>query len=153
MLDRDDDIESIIELARLSHAESRFGYIPFSGDKVRKVVEKALENEKRQGVFFAYKGEVLVGFAYCSIGEYHIGTDVLLTTIHNINVAKDVRHKLDGGRVALGLFKGIESWSQARGAKEVLFHVSSGIDLGRAHKLAKRMGFTFIGGSYAKNTR
>jgi hypothetical protein len=41
MLDRDDNIEAIIELARLSHAESRFGYIPFSGGKVCKAAVKA----------------------------------------------------------------------------------------------------------------
>lgn len=94
-----------------------------------------------------------VGFAYCSVGEYHIGTDILLTTIHNMNVSRDVRASLSGGKIALGLFKGIESWSQARGAKEVLFHVTSDVDLARAHKLAKRIGFKFVGGSYVKSFR
>jgi hypothetical protein len=37
------------------------------------------------------------------------------------------------------------------GAHEVLFHVTSGVDLARSHKLAKRMGFELIGGSYGKN--
>ncbi|WP_321362569.1 hypothetical protein [uncultured Celeribacter sp.] len=130
--------------------ESRFGYIPFSAEKVRKLVETSAKDEKRHGILLAYKSERLVGIAYCSVGEYHIGTGALLTTIHNLNVAKDIRDRLNGGRVALGLFKGVETWSQARGAKEVLFHVTSGVDLGRAHKLAKRMGYQFIGGSYGK---
>ncbi|PXW78220.1 hypothetical protein BZA02_11123 [Ruegeria sp. P4] len=99
----------------------------------------------------AIKNEKPVGFAYSSVGEYHIGKGVLLTTIHNMNVSMHVRSKLSGGRIALGLFKGVETWSQARGAKEVLFHVTSDIQLARAHKLAKRMGFKFIGGSYVKS--
>jgi hypothetical protein len=37
------------------------------------------------------------------------------------------------------------------GAHEVLFHVTSGVDLARSHKLAKRMGFELIGGNYGKN--
>jgi hypothetical protein len=60
-----------------------------------------------------------VGFVYCSVGEYHIGSDVLLTTIHNMNVARSVRSSLSGGKIALGLFRGVETWSQARGAKEI----------------------------------
>jgi len=51
----------------------------------------------------ATKGDMPLGMLYCSTGEYHIGTDVLLTTIHNINVRRDVRESLSGGRVALGL--------------------------------------------------
>ncbi len=85
------DIPKIVDLAREAHAESRFGYIPFSADKVRKIAEQAIADEKRHAVMLAEKNDVPVGFAYCSVAEYHIGTDVLLTTIHNINVSRDVR--------------------------------------------------------------
>lgn len=57
---------------------------------------------------------------------------------------------LGGGKAALGLLMGVETWSKARGAREVLLHVTSGVDLARTHKLAKRAGFQLIGGSYAK---
>jgi hypothetical protein len=144
------DIAQIIPLARAAHDESRFSYIPFSEDKVQKIVLTALEDRSRHGMMLAVKGQVLIGMAYCSVGELHIGTGVLLTTIHNINVQRSIRSSLSGGRAALGLFKGIETWSQARGAQEVLFHVTSGVDLARAHKLVKRVGYEFIGGSYAK---
>ncbi|UWP90182.1 hypothetical protein [Aliiroseovarius crassostreae] len=145
------DIPKIVDLAREAHAESRVGYIPFSAEKVQKIALTAISDDKRHAVMLAEKHGVPVGAAYCSVGEYYIGTDVLLTTIHNINVSRDVRMTLSGGRVAMGLFRGIETWSQARGAQEILFHVTSDIDLARAHKLAKRMGFQFIGGSYAKS--
>jgi hypothetical protein len=89
--DQEDDAESIVGLAREAHALIRFGYIPFSEAKVRKIVEKALLSPKRQGILLAYKGDTLVGGAFCSVGEYHIGTGTLLTTIHNINVAQTTR--------------------------------------------------------------
>lgn len=147
------DIPALIQLAHEAHAESRFGYIPFSEAKVLKVATAALKDEKRHAIMVAFRDDYLVGATSCSIGEFHIGTDVLLTTIHNINVRREERARLSGGRAALGLFKGVETWSRARGAREVLFQITSGIDLGRAHKLARHMGYQFIGGSYAKNVR
>lgn len=142
------DLDAIVQLAEQAHTESRFGYIPFSAAKVRKTALAAFENQSRHAVMLATKDHEPVGFAYCTISEYHIGTEVLLTTIHNMNVARTVRQTLSGGRIALGLFRGIETWSKARGAHEILFHVTSGVGLERAHKLAKRLGYKFIGGSY-----
>ena len=91
-----------------------------------------------------------VGFVYCSVGEHHIGSDDLLTTIHNMNVFRTVRSSLSGGKIALGLFRGGETWSQARKAKEILFRVTSDVNLAQAHRLAKRIGYKFVGGSYVK---
>ena len=143
-------IADIIDLARIAHDESRFAHIPFAPDKVRKSVLDALDTPRQKGVFLARRSETPVGFAGCSVGEYQIGTDVLIATIHNLNVRKEVRSMLNGGKVALGLFKGMETWARARNAHELLFHVTSGTDLPRTHKLVKRTGYTLIGGNYAK---
>lgn len=123
----------------------------FSADKVQKIALAAFADQKRHAVMLAERGPTPVGFLYCSVGEYHIATGSLITTIHNMNVLHSVRNSLAGGRAALGLLKGVETWSKARGAKEIFFHVTSGVDLARAHKLAKRTGFQFVGGSYARN--
>ncbi|MCK8485486.1 hypothetical protein MUY21_15700 [Aliiroseovarius sp. S2029] len=146
----DADLPHLVDLAKSAHDESRFSYIPFCADKVCKIARKAFDDTSRHAVMLAIKHDAPVGFAYCSIGEYHIGQDVLITTIHNMNVSRSLRRSLSGGRVALGLFKGVETWSAARGSREVLFHVTSGVDLARSHKLAKHIGYKFIGGSYAK---
>ena len=150
IVDNERDIPTLIQLAQEAHEDSRFNYIKFSPGKVRKIAKNALKETKRHTVMLAHKGKVPVGFACCSVGEYHIGEGALVTTIHNMNVSRPVRSGLSGGRLALGLFKGFEIWSAARGAKEVLFHVTSDVHLARAHKLAKRIGYKFIGGSYAK---
>lgn len=74
----------------------------------------------------------------------------MLTTIHNINVSKAFRSSLTGGKVALGLFQGVLSWSKDRGAAEVLLHVTSGVGMMQTTKFANKLGFEVIGGSYVK---
>lgn len=143
------DLPGIVQLA---HEESRFGFIPFNPNKVRKIARAAFKNKKRHTVMIANRHGQAVGFGYCSVGEYHIGSNVLLTTIHNLNVSRTVRASLSGGKIAIGLFRSVETWSQARGAKEILFHVTSDVNLAQAHKLAKRIGYKFVGGSYVKET-
>ena len=146
------DLPHIVFLAEEAHGESRFGYIPFCAEKTRKVARRALDDPKRHGVMLAFKKDEPIGILYCSIGEYHIGTDVLLTTIHNVNVLKSVRETLAGGRAAVGQFNGARSWSKARGAQEILLHVTSGVGLAGTHRFAKKMGFEFVGGSYVRKT-
>ncbi|MGR3609908.1 MAG: hypothetical protein ACU0BN_13770 [Sulfitobacter sp.] len=146
-------MDDIVFLAEQAHKESRFSYIEFAPAKVRAIAERAISDPTRHAVMVAWDNGKPVGFLYCSIGEYHIGTGALITTIHNVNVLKDVRHSLKGGRVAIGLFRGVESWSAARSCKEILFHVTSGLDLDRSHKFIKRIGYHFVGGSYAKGLK
>lgn len=148
LADSDQDIPILVDLARYAHLESRFRDIPFSEMKVERIARRAMDDTSRHAVMLGYKNGEAIGMLYCSIGEYHIGTDVLLTTIHNLNVRVDKRMALSGGKVALGLLRGVRSWSKARGASEILLHVTSGVDLARVHKFAKHEGFQFVGGSY-----
>lgn len=145
-----DDLRSIVEMSKEAHEESRFGHIEFSAEAVQKIATLAIKDGARHGVIICEYRMEPVGFAYCSVGPYHIGTGALICTIHNINVARSVRAKLAGGRAAIGLFRSVEQWAEARGADELLLHVSSGLDLARSHKLTKRLGYRLIGGSYAK---
>ncbi|KZL22974.1 MULTISPECIES: hypothetical protein [unclassified Pseudovibrio] len=144
------DIPAVIELARCAHEESRLGYIPFSEAKTQKIAENAIKDPTRHAVMLALKAEQPVGLLFCSVGEYHIGEGILLATIHNINVLKEVRASLSGGRAALGLLSGAKQWANARNARELLLHATSDVELPRLHKLAKRAGFGLIGGSYAR---
>lgn len=51
----------------------------------------------------------------------------MLASRHGV-VSRSVQALLSGGRVTLGLFKGVETWAKARGAWEVLLNVTSGGD-------------------------
>ena len=116
---------------------------------MKKILSDAVSNTTRYGVFIARLNGCAVGFASCSVGEYHIGEGTLIATIHNINVLAQTRASLKGGRAALGLLTGTLTWAKARGAKEVLLHVTSGVELPRIHKFARHRGGKLIGGSYA----
>lgn len=146
------ELAPIVALAREAHEESHFGYIPFSEDKVCKIGARAFSQQNRNLVLLATRQDKPLGFAFCSAGEFHIGTGVLLTTIHVAYVSHSIRDSLAGGRVALGLFKAIERWSKAIGAREVVFHVTSGVGLDRAGNTAAHLGFKSIGGAYVASS-
>ena len=143
------DTVPIVSLAREAHAESRFGYIPFSSSKVESIIARIVANPARSACVLAARGDDVVGMLWCSVGEYHIGSDVLLTTIHNLNVGKTLRASLAGGRVTLGLLKRAEAWSRAKGAREMLFHVTSGVETERTERLMRKLGYEGMGGNYS----
>ncbi|AHD02883.1 hypothetical protein [Leisingera methylohalidivorans] len=146
----EDDIPAITALAREAHEESRYRHIPYSEEKERKLAMGAFEEGAPHIVLLAFKARAPVGLAACSVGEYHIGTDVRIASIQNISVSRSVRSALGGGRVALGLMQAVHRWAKAQGAQEVTLHGASGVDLQRLHKLAVRIGYEFAGGNYAQ---
>jgi hypothetical protein len=103
------DIPSLVQLAREAHEESRFGHIPFSAGKVERIARRALADTRRHGIMLGFRRGEPAGAVYCSVGEYHIGADVLLTTIHNLNVRRSVRARLSGGKITLGLMRGVRN--------------------------------------------
>ena len=145
------DPADVVFLARRFHEESRFNYIPFAPEKVEGIVERVLRNPKQEAILMCWDGERALGAVYCSAGEYHIGRGAIVTTFHSIFVLPEIRGTLLSGRVALRLMKGVESWSKARSAQEILFHATADIEVAKVHKLIKRVGYRFIGGSYAKS--
>ena len=97
VFDNEDGIPSLIYLAREAHTERQIGNIPFGTTKVESIALRALNDPNRRGVFLATKDDTPLGMLYCSTGEYHIETDVLLTSIHNMNVRRDLRKNCLGG--------------------------------------------------------
>ena len=77
----------------------------------------------------------------------------MLMTIHNLNVAKTLRASLAGGRVTLGLLKRAEAWSRAKGAREILFHVTSGVETERTERMMRKLGYAAMGGNWVYNRR
>lgn len=143
------DIPALVELAREAHEESRFSYIPFSEEKVVKIAQVVLKQSQLNCVFLAEKNGVVVGFSYCSLGEYHIGKGVIVATLQSLCVLHSVRAGLNGGKVALGLIARNINWSRQRGAAELLVHVTSGVNISETHRFLSRIKYDIIGGSYA----
>lgn len=144
-----DDLEPLLDLVEVGHKESRFGYIPFSREKARKIGGRALADPARNLLIVAELRDRPVGFLLASVGEFHIGTDVRLATIHAAYTVPECRATLLGGRVALGLIRAVQRWSAGTGAKEIFLHITSGISIKPTTRMIKRIGFATSGGVFA----
>lgn len=143
-----DDHDSFLDLAEAAHRESRFGDIPFSRDKARRVLTRALAEGPRHLVAVAEVRGWPEGFVFASAGEYIVGTGALIVTVNAIYTAAGLRGTLLGGQAALGLFRAVGRWSKGIGAREILLHATSGIGVERVGRTVGRMGFRAVGGTY-----
>ena len=62
--------------------------------KVEALIARIVASPSRSACILAARGDDLAGILWCSVGEYHIGSDILLATIHNLNVQKSLRATL-----------------------------------------------------------
>ena len=69
--------EALLDFVQAAHDESRFGNIPFSHNKARRILSQALAEEKRNLIVVVeIKGQT-EGFVFASVGEYVVGTEAL----------------------------------------------------------------------------
>lgn len=148
-----DDLSSIVKLAQEAHLASRFSHITFAPAKVEKEVQYALEHERSRAIFFAESRNSLVGMLGCSAGEFHIGVNYYLTTIHMLYVQNAHRTRLSGGKAAIGLLQAVEAWSRSRGVSEIILNATAGIESKRTDKLMTHLGFLHLGGNYTLKLR
>ena len=131
------------------HQESRFSNINYSHKKRDDLFVRAINKPDRYALLVAeYKAEP-VGFLFCTIGEYIVGYGDLMTTVYSFYVRKKFRDNAIGGKAAMRMLQGIVHWSKVRRAKDIMIHVTSGIDIQRTDKLLQRRGFRVIGANYS----
>lgn len=144
-----DDIEFLRPLSVEFHAESRFSDIPYSHKKRDELFSSALKHPDRYALMMAeYDGEP-AGFLFCTIGEYIVGYEELITTVYSFYVSRKYRGTVVGGKSAIRLLAGSVKWSQMRKAREIMIHVTSGINVQRTDKFLRRAGFGTIGANYS----
>ena len=144
-----EDLEFIRPLSVEFHEESHFGDIPYSHVKRDRLLGKVLSDSDRYGIMFAEYGGDPVGFLFCVTNEYIVGTDALITTVLSFFVSKRHRGRITGARAAVRLLKAAVRWSEMRGAREILVHVTSGIDIRRTDRFLRKAGFTVLGANYS----
>jgi len=136
------------DITRRVHEASLFADIPFSEAKFDAAFDKTLQKQQQHlGLVVSLEDRVL-GCAYCSIGEYFIGDGGRIVSVQTICVDPEVSDGLLGGKVALRLAKGIETWAQACAATHLLYHVTAGIEPARADRLFRKIGMKVMGGNY-----
>jgi len=144
----DADIEFVLPLTKAFHDESHFSDIPFSTQKRDRYLATALDRSDLCALLIAGYRERPVGFLYCAVNEYVVGSDELITTILSFYISREFRSTIIGARAAVRLLKGAIRWSEARNAREVLVHAMAGIDVSRADRFFRKSGFGILGASY-----
>ena len=149
LADNHQDINLLRPVSLELHAESRFANIPYSFAKRDKLFTQAIDSPQTHALILVEYRDQPIGFLFCAIGEYIVGTDMLLTTVYSFYVRKQYRSNAIGGRTALRLLSAAIKWSRARNSKEIMIHVTSGINVQRTDHFLRRAGFNVIGANYA----
>lgn len=149
LADSDQDLTLLRPVSLELHAESRFANIPYSIVKRDKLFIQAINSPQTHALIIVEYKQQPIGFLFCAIGEYIVGTNVLLTTIYSFYVRKQYRSNAIGGRTAIRLLSAAIKWSRARNSKEIMIHVTSGIHIQRTDHFLRRAGFNTIGANYA----
>lgn len=143
------DLEYLRPVSLEFHAESRWGDIPYSHKKRDDLFMNAINNKQRYALIIAELADEPVGFLFCTVGEYLVGYDQLITTVYSFYVRKKFRETLVGGKAAVRLLAGVTRWSQARNVREIMIHVTSGIDIKRTDRFLRRARFGIVGANYS----
>lgn len=143
------DLDKVFPLMVELHESSRFGSIPLSREKCNRFAIRSFDNPDQHALVIAEKDNEAIGFIFCSVSEFMVGTDELLTSVMAFYVSQRHRRTMIGGKVAIRLLSTIIEWSRKRGSKEVMIHVTSGIDIQRTDKFLRRANFKVIGANYA----
>lgn len=143
------DLTALRQLSLELHAEGRFAHIPYSMEKRDAMFSKALDRPGTYALLIAEISGKPVGFLFCTISEYIVGTEDLLTTVYSFFVSKQYRKSILGGKISLRLLNGAMKWSRVRKSREIMIHVTSGVDLKRVDRFLRRTGFSVTGANYA----
>ena len=143
------DLEYLRPVSVEFHEESRFGDIPYSHKKRDDLFMNALRDRARYAPMIAELGGEPVGFLFCSTGEYLVGYRDRITTVYSFYVRRKYRSTLVGGRAAVRLLSAAVRWSEVREVREIMIHVTSGIDVRRTDRFLRRAKFAVIGANYS----
>ena len=147
------DLEFLRPVSVEFHAESRFADIGYSHKKRDDLFMKAINNPAFYVLIIAERDDEPVGFLFATAGEYLVGYGDLITTVYSFYVRRKFRASLVAGKAALKLLSAVVKWSEARNVREVMIHVTSGIDLQRTDRFLRRARFAVVGGNYSLRLR
>jgi GNAT superfamily N-acetyltransferase len=138
-----DDLEALIELGSVMHAEGAYAFLPYHRDKAADVILEHLETPESQCVFVAVADEAPVGMLAGSISEYYF-CDERIASDTFLFVTPEHR----SWSAAVGLIRAFRDWATALGARELCLSISSNVRVERIAKLYERLGLSFVGGTF-----
>jgi GNAT superfamily N-acetyltransferase len=142
------DLPALVEGASRMHAITRFRVYPFSSQKTADSFASLIHHSHGKYVFLVAENadKVLVG-ALIGVVEQQIFSEALTASIMHIDVVPEARM----GGYGVRLIKAFEKWAKNRNALEVIFGVTSGVEVAQLSELAIKMNYVNVGGNFAKS--
>ena len=137
------DLDAILELGRLSHAEGRYAHLPFGKVRMRAMGLAAMKDTERNLLLLAEQDGEPVGCVVASAMPF-LFTDATFCAATLFFVKPEAR----ASRIALHLLGAYAQWAKTRGAVEATIHVTSGRRMAAVGRFLTRKGFRLAGGNY-----
>lgn len=137
------DVDAILGLCRLAHAESRYAKLPFGMVRMRLMGLKMLKEPKTSGLIMAERDGELLGCLIATANRF-LFADAVYASAALFFVKPEAR----ASRAAILLLKGFAEWARARGAVEASIHVTSGLRVEEVSRFLARKGFQASGANY-----
>lgn len=137
---READLDPLLDLVRHAHAESRYARLPFGKVRLHRYATQVLRDTegKQFRVFLAEQGETPVGMLAASAAPLLFSAE--------INVQAQLFYVVPqarGTRAPFLLLEAVRAWAEEKGAAELSFHVTRGMDEGadRINRFFRSQGF------------
>ncbi len=147
-LPKEADREAVRALARQLHDNTVFADIKFSDAKFDRIFDRCLAKSRFTTVLVAELTGRIIGLAWITAGEFHLGEGEILTTVHALGIDESLNGSLLAGKAFLRLVQGVRKWGNMRGAKRTLIHVTTGINMKATDRLMRAAGAKCVGGGY-----
>lgn len=130
-----DDIDAIVRLGEVMHAESRYSRMAYSAERVRACAAALIESADGLALVVEAQGQV-VGGILATVAAPWFSDEPMAS---DVAIFIDPAHR--GGRLVVRLMQRYALWAVSRGAVIVAAGVSSGVDTERTVRLFERLGW------------
>lgn len=130
------DLDRVLELGAMMHAESRYAALDFDPDKLVDLSDAVMTNPAYLCLVAEEDGDV-VGLIVGYVMPHWFGNDL---TSGDLAVYVAPEHRK--GMIGVKLVKAYTEWTRSKGVKEPMLGVSAGITPERIGALYKRLGYT-----------
>ncbi|PTV93280.1 hypothetical protein C8J27_1203 [Rhodobacter aestuarii] len=142
------DVPHILPLVHQMHRESLFSDLPFDQPQFEQIIGFIRDNPGFNGALYVeYDGQP-VAFAYYVFRPFMGSRQSWITVMHTLYLRADIRSTPVGGYIWERIMLAVRTWSAPRGAKGIMFNVTSGIAVEETDTVLRSGGATHLGGNY-----
>jgi len=138
-----DDIPAMVALGAIMHAESRYSFMAYDGEKVAITLKTLMQTGGFVRVHVK-DGEIdggMVGY----MGEPWFSAERVASEL-----ALFVVPGKRGGMAAWYLLSEFSAWAEAQGAKEITLAITTGVKVEETGRMYQRLGFEQVGGVFKR---